>query len=102
MSTHPLLAGIDFGTTNIKTIVFDHTGRIAASASAPTPTCFPRPGWAYFEPDEVWQVTVRLLQTIVAQVDRAAIASIAVTSVGESAVPLDAQGRPTYPAIAWY
>ncbi|MBK8045893.1 MAG: carbohydrate kinase [Anaerolineales bacterium] len=102
MLNNPLLVGIDFGTTNIKAIVFDPTGRVLAGASAPTPTYYPRPGWAYFDPDEVWKNTTTLLREVTSKVDRDRIVSIGVTSVGESAVPLDANDRPVYPAIAWF
>jgi xylulokinase len=34
--------------------------------------------------------------------DAGQVASVAVASMGEAAVPLDAQGRPTYQAIAWF
>ena len=102
MSNSPLLVGIDFGTTNIKAIVFDPTGRVVAGASAPTPTYFPRPGWAYFDPDQVWETTAALLRQVTAKTDRHRIASVGVTSCGESAGPLDANDRPTYSAIAWY
>lgn len=102
MGDEPLLLGIDLGTTNIKAIVFAPDGAIVASASAPTPTQFPRPGWAYYEPDAVWTTVVGLLRAVTARCDAAAIASIAMASIGESGVPVDERGRPTYPAIAWF
>ena len=54
MSREPLLVGIDLGTTNIKAIVFDRAGAIVAGASVPTPTVYPRPTWAYHDPQEFW------------------------------------------------
>ena len=59
-----LLVGIDVGTTHLKVIVFDDTGRMVAGAKAPTPTCYPRPGWAHFDPDEIWEVTAGLLRAV--------------------------------------
>lgn len=98
----PLLVGIDLGTTNIKAIVFTPNGKIVTSASAPTPTHYPRPGWAYFDPDAIWDATATLLRQATARCDAARIAGVAVASIGESAVPLDEHDRPTYPAIAWF
>lgn len=103
MSNDVLLAGVDIGTTNIKAILFDCAGQTVAAASVPTPTEYPRPGWAHYEPAELWNATVRALRLAtgkVAQPER--IASIAFTSMGETAIPVDRAGQPTYHAIAWF
>ncbi|MDE2999288.1 MAG: FGGY family carbohydrate kinase [Gemmatimonadota bacterium] len=103
MSRHPLLAGIDVGTTNIKALVFDTAGRVQASASVPTPTHYPRPGWAYHTPDELWTSTLTVLRDAVSQLSAAdAVSSLAVSSMAESGVPLDAGDRPTADIIAWF
>lgn len=98
----PLLLGIDIGTTNIKTILFDPTGTTVAQASVRTPTHYPRPNWAYFDPDETWGAVVQGLRTVTAQVDANRIAGIAVASYGETGVPLDEHGQALYQAIAWF
>jgi xylulokinase len=101
--TSTLLAGVDVGTTNIKAIVFDLRGRIVAQASLPTPTYFPRPGWAHYDPEELWQQTARAIRMATAQVSNPErIAGIAAASIGETGVPLDDQGQPTFEAIAWF
>lgn len=99
----PLLVGLDIGSTNIKAVVFEPNGAIVARSSHKTPTHFPRPGWAYFEPAELWATTVAALREAIAQVgEPERIASIGVASVGESGVLLDAHDTPLYEAIAWY
>lgn len=103
MPSEPLLAGVDVGTTNIKAVIFAPNGRIVAEASRPTPTHYPQPRQAYYRPDEIWRETVTALRQATAQLDDpGCVVSIAAASMGEAAVPLDAQGRPTYPAIAWF
>ena len=103
MSHEPLIAGVDVGTTSIKAILFDRSGHIEAQASVATPTHYPRPGWAYYEPEELWRHTVQALRQAVARVeDVGPIASVAVASIGETVVPLDAHGEPTADAIAWF
>jgi xylulokinase len=103
MSQRPRLAGIDVGTTNIKALVFDTAGRVQACASAPTPTHYPRPGWAYHKPDELWACTLTVLRNAVLQLNATdPISSIAVSSMAESGVPLDAGDRPTADIIAWF
>lgn len=98
----PLLLGIDIGTTNIKTILFDPTGATVAQASVRTPTHYPRPNWAYFDPEETWSAVVQGLRRVTGQVDASRIAGIAVASYGETGVPLDEHGQPLYEAIAWF
>jgi len=103
MTDEALLTGIDIGTTNIKAIVFDIMGQIVAEASVPTPIHYPKPGWAYYDPHELWQATSTVLRRTSEQVtDPARIASVAVASAGEAGVPLDVHGQPTYEAIAWF
>lgn len=99
----PLLVGIDVGTTTIKAVIYQPDGRAVARASAPTPTHFPRPGWAYHEPDELWNTVVAVLrQARSALNEPRRIEAVAVTGVGEAGVPLDAHGEPTDHAIAWF
>lgn len=103
MTHEPLLAGVDIGTTNIKAIIFKPNGQSVAEASAPTPTHYPRPGWAYYDPAELWQATASALRQVTGQLAKPEqIASIAVASMGEAAAPLDRHGQPTYQAIAWF
>lgn len=98
-----LLIGVDFGTTNIKAIAFDAAGRAVARASVPTPTRTPQPGRAYYEPEELWQRTLSALrQTAEKLDDPRRVAALAFSSLGETAVPLDAHDEPTYHAIAWF
>ncbi len=90
----PLLVGVDFGTTNIKAIIFDDAGQVVVQASTPTPTRYPSPGRAYYEPDELWGRTVEALSQATAQLkDAGRIASVAFASHGETAVPIDADDR---------
>lgn len=99
----PLLVGIDVGTTNIKAVVYQPDGQAVARASESTPTHYPRPGWAYYEPEELWQHAVHALRSALARVeDPKRIQGVAVTGVGEAGVPLDAHGQPTDHAIAWF
>jgi sugar (pentulose or hexulose) kinase len=44
MSAEPILIGADVGTTNIKVVAFDRSGRAIESASSPTR--YPSPGRA--------------------------------------------------------
>jgi len=84
-------------------VIFDPAGQPVAEASVSTPTYYPQPTWAYHRPEELWQCTTEALRRATSQLDDAQrIVSVAVASMGEAAVPLDAHGQPTYDAIAWF
>lgn len=99
----PLLVGVDFGTTHIRALVVATDGEVVATGGAPTPIAHPQPGWAEHDPESLWQATVAALRQATGQIDDAdRVAGLAVASVGEAGVPLDAEGVPTHPAIAWF
>lgn len=98
-----LLLGLDVGTTSIKAVVYQPDGIAVAAASRPTPTHVPRPGWAFYRPDELWQTVVAAIRGALADVPNPEeIASVAVASVGESGVLVDATGAATTDSIAWF
>ena len=98
-----LLVGLDVGTTSIKAVVYEPEGRAIGRAAVPTPTHNPRPGWAYHLADEFWAAAVTVVREALAAVpEPRAVAAIAVASVGEAIVPLDARGEPTAEVIAWF
>ncbi len=103
MNSIPLLVGLDIGTTNIKAAVFDVHGRLVAGADAKTPTRYPQPGWAYYDPGEIWRNACAALRQVTQMVDDPLrIVSIAVASIGETGFPIDAHGTCIYDAVAWY
>src|SRR5215210_1715640 len=103
MNEEPILIGADVGTTNIKVVAFDRSGRALVGASSPTPTHFPRPGRAHYDPEELWNSFAATLRRVTDKLDDPGrVASIAVASMGEAAVPLDSGGEPTHDIIAWF
>ena len=98
-----LLLGLDVGTTSVKAVVYHTDGIAVAAASRPTPTHVPRPGWAFYRPDELWQTVVAVIRDVLTGVpDPEQIASVAVATVAESGVLLDMAGMPTTDSIAWF
>src|ERR687893_1371278 len=103
MHGEPILIGADVGTTNIKVVAFDRSGRALEGASSPTPTHYPGPGRAHYDPEELWDSFVAALRRITQKLDDPGlVASIAIASMGEAAVPLDPDGEPTSDIIAWF
>ena len=103
MPQRDLVVGLDVGTTNIKCLALDVTGKIVAQSFEPTPRAHPRSDWTDFEPEPIWNAVCQAIRAAVAQLDRReAIRGIAASSLAESVVPIDAQGQPLAPAIAWF
>jgi xylulokinase len=103
MADDRLILGVDAGTSRIRAIVFTPEGRPIAEGSRPTPVERPRPGWAEHDPEALWRAACGALRDVTAQIaEPARIAGLAVASLGEAFVALDAGGRPTCRTIAWY
>jgi len=99
----PLLLGVDAGTTNTKAVVVDAGGRLVAEATRPTPIAYPRPEWAEYAGEGLWQSAVEAIRGALAGLDDPArVRGAAFASMAETAVPLDEDGEATGPAIAWF
>jgi xylulokinase len=98
----PVLLGVDVGTQSIRVLAFSVDGRLLASASRPTPS---RP-WGEgvdYDPDALFATVETCLREIIAALPPGAqVVSLAVASVGETTVLVDADGRAVAPAIAWF
>jgi xylulokinase len=98
------LVGIDVGTTNTKTVIFDvEAGRICAAGSRRTIVRHPVPEWSEFDAEDLWGTVLQSMRAAVQHCDRPErICAISVASMGESAFPVGAGGNVLHPAIAWY
>ncbi|MGE3874660.1 MAG: L-fuculokinase [Parvibaculaceae bacterium] len=101
--TAPLLASLDLGTGRVRAVAVDLKGRILAEAAEPTPTHFPRSGWAEYHPQELWQTVVKVLSRLTgAARAHGTIRGFATGSMGEAGVLIDSKGQELGPIIAWY
>src|SRR6266705_3212832 len=98
------LVGIDVGTTNTKTVIFDvESGQIRAVGSSRTIVRHPVVEWSEFDAEELWGTVLQSIQAAVQRCDQPErIEAISVASMGESAFPVDADGNVLHAAIAWY
>ena len=97
------LIGVDVGTTNVKVGAFTPQGKALFIASAELRVNRPKPGWASYDPAHLWGQTVRALTELSRAVaGRFEPVAIAVSSMAETAIPIDACGMPVYEAIAWF
>jgi xylulokinase len=88
------LVGLDIGTTGCKAVAFSHEGKMLASAGKEYPLLHPFVGAAELDPQQVWEYVKDTLSQINARVKSDPVEALAVSSQGESCVPLDRQGNP--------
>jgi len=94
------LLGIDVGTTGCKVIAFDLEGKILASSYQEYPLIYPKPGWMELDGELIWKKVAGALKDVASKVSRDPIEALSVSSLGESFVPIDRNGRILDNAIA--
>ncbi|MGA2640877.1 MAG: FGGY-family carbohydrate kinase [Spirochaetia bacterium] len=99
------LAGIDLGSTSLKSVVYDLSGNVVASGSRPTERFHPdaeHPEWTVWDPAQIWGGAAAAVRDAVSQLDNPGeIAAVAVTGMGMDGVPMDESGKWLYPFISW-
>jgi xylulokinase len=96
------LMGVDVGTTGVKAVIFNADGVILGVGYREYPLIYPGlPGWVELDSEQVWQATKDAIRQALAQAgNRDPVEAIAISSMGETAVPLDTGGKPLMNAIA--
>jgi glycerol kinase len=95
---------IDQGTTGTTVLLLDHDGQAVGRAYSEFKQIYPQPGWVEHDPEEIWQVTCRVIEKVLHETgispDR--IAAIGITNQRETTVLWDrASGKPVHNAIVW-
>jgi glycerol kinase len=96
-----VVLAIDAGTTGVRTIAVQESGRPGASAYREFTQHFPRPGWVEHDATEIWQAVLATMAEVVAAVDEP-VAAIGITNQRETVVAWDRRtGTPRHRAIVW-
>ena len=98
-----LILAHDIGTTGDKATLFRPDGTIRASAFAPYPTSYPRPGWAEQDAEDYWTAFCSATRDLLAK-SGAQTSSISVISFSGqmmAALPVDVAGAALRPSIIW-
>ena len=95
--------GVDLGTSGTKTVLFDETGRAAASALREYPLYQPQNGWAEQDPDDWWRAARDTIREVIegSGVQPADIVSLGISGQMHGLVMTDGEGRPLGRSILW-
>ena len=96
-----VVLAIDAGTTGVRTIAFDGTGRPVDSAYRELTQHFPRSGWVEHDPAEIWSEVAATLAEVTRRLGETP-AAIGITNQRETALAWDRRtGRPLQRAVVW-
>ena len=90
------LLGIDVGISGCKAVAFDLEGHTLGQAYREYHLYQPQPGWMELDPAEVWAAVSGVVREVSAAVGADKVTALAVSTHGESVVPVDATGQPIY------
>ena len=85
--------GIDVGTSGCKAVVFSRDGLPLASAYDEYDMVKPQPGWLELDPAIVWARIKGTIRRAVADAGKDPVSALAVSSMGESMVPVSRDRR---------
>ncbi len=98
------ILSLDQGTTSSRAILFNHQGKIEASAQKEFTQIYPQPGWVEHNAEEIWSTQLGVAQEVIAKagIDAADIAAVGITNQRETTILWDKKtGKPIHNAIVW-
>ncbi len=98
------ILSIDQGTTSSRALLFDDMGRVVQTAQQEFTQFFPHDGWVEHDPEEIWQTTLSVCQSVLSDFDweQHSVASIGITNQRETTLVWDREtGEAVYRAIVW-
>jgi erythritol kinase len=97
----PLILALDSGTSVVKAVAFDATGRVLAEAARPNTIAHLPDGGAEQDMAQTWRDAAAVLATLAGEVAGSRIVALAVTGQGDGTWLVDADGEPAAPALLW-
>lgn len=96
------IVAVDQGTTSTRAILFNEQFQVVQQAQLPLRQFFPKNGWVEHDAEEIWQATVQVIKTVIAQIDAKTILGMGISNQRETTVIWDREtGKPVYHAIVW-
>jgi xylulokinase len=99
--TQPTFLGIDVGTSSIKVVAVDPTGKLLAVASSPMSVDVQRPGWSEQNPEDWWAGTCSAIRQALSEIDSPEVLAVGLSGQMHSLVSLDTSLNAVRPAILW-
>ena len=96
-----LYIGIDLGTSAMKLLLMDATGRIRNTVSKEYPLEFPHPGWSQQKPEDWARALLEGIPELLAGFDGTQVAGIGAGGQMHGLVVLDEHDNVIRPAILW-
>ena len=105
MTDQPLLLALDQGTSSSRAALFNASGDLVVSASAPLSIDYPADGWVEQDPLDIWgsqRQAIRDLAAALTPEQRKAVVSCGITNQRETTVLWRrSTGQPCGPALVW-
>ncbi len=97
------LLGLDLGTSGLKAVLFDETGKRVLSAGQDYPLLQPRNGWAEQDPADWYDAAAAAVRSILEKgnVSAQQIAGVGISGQMHGLVMVDGSGLPLGRAILW-
>ena len=96
------ILALDEGTTNAKAFLVDRSGSFVREASHALSIAYPQPGWVEQDSLEIWQTSRQVCAEVLAGIDPAEIAAVALTNQRESVLAWErSSGKPLGPCLTW-
>ena len=96
-----LYIGVDLGTSAVKLLLMNETGKIEKIVSKEYPLHFPNPGWSEQNPEDWWKQSLEGMKELIAECDKSQVAGISFGGQMHGLVILDENDEVIRPAILW-
>lgn len=96
-----LYIGIDLGTSAVKLLLMDETGKIHKIVSKEYPLYFPHPGWSEQKPEDWYEQSMAGLKELISECDKSQVAAISFGGQMHGLVILDSEDKVIRPALLW-
>lgn len=93
--------GIDLGTSAVKLLLMEESGKICNIVSKEYPLFFPHPGWSEQNPEDWFAQSMAGIKELTEGIDKSRVAGIGFGGQMHGLVTLDAEDQVIRPAILW-
>ena len=93
--------GVDLGTSAVKLLLMEESGKIEKIVSREYPLYFPHPGWSEQNPEDWMKEAMAGIKELTSEIDRSQVAGIGCGGQMHGLVTLDEEDHVIRPAILW-